>query len=110
MRDGALRAALAEEQGGIFLRWVEVWGLDHPVEHLLAAGACHPAWLTAALGQLVEDVLIFIGKLIDGCRFGRLAGRHCIEVGRMHVVVLLHEQALSVVHQLQRAEVGLLGR
>ena len=83
---------------------------DDPVEHVTAVGRLHPVWLAAGCGQLVEDVLVLMGELLDAGAFWRVAGRHGIEVGRMHVVVLLHEQALSVVHQLQRAEVGLLGR
>ena len=51
---GALRTALAEEQGGVFLVGVEVRGQNHPRQHVVAVGGLHPAALHGGLGQLVE--------------------------------------------------------
>ena len=54
-----MRAALAIEQRGVFLRGVEVRGQDHPCEHLLAVGGGYPALLHFAHVYVVVYLLVY---------------------------------------------------
>ena len=115
LTDRTLRTTLAEEQGRIFLILIEVWRQDHPVEHLLAIGCLHPFLAYLSWSELIEDMLILEGELLDLylCTNGSLLLTcllldRCddIQIGRLHITVALYEDLLAVVHHLHRTEVS----
>ena len=84
-------AAFTEEEGRIFLRGVEVRGLDDPVVEVLAVGGLAPAGLGGAGDKLGEDVVVLVGELLD-VGYGIAVHTHRIEVCGVEVVVTLHQE------------------
>ena len=78
---GALRAAFAEEQGGVFLVWVEIGRENDPCEHVLAVGGLHPTLLYLAERKLGEDVVVFAGNLCNHGFLHILARGDDVDVG-----------------------------
>ena len=86
--------SFAEEQGGVLLCGVEVWGLDNPVEKLLAICGRAPARLGGAGGQLGEYVVVLGGDavaVIDGIA----VHMYQVEVCGVEKVVTLHKEGSS---------------
>ena len=121
LADWALRTAFTEEQGRIFLGLVEIWRQDNPVEQVLSVSCLGPALLHFRHSQLVEDMLVLEGNLLNGGSRSRQDGvglnllrrlhllgarRNHIEVGTSQEAVALGQDALAVVHHLQTAKVG----
>ena len=101
-----LRSSLTEEQGGVLLVGIEVWRQDNPCQHILTITGLHPTLLYFGLSELIQDVLVLESQLGNLCLLWLLeVGRYDIEVGRRCVVVALHQQLLTIIHQGDGAEV-----
>ena len=87
LADGRLRAALAEEEHGVFLSGVELGGIDHPAKFLLPVHCIHPAFLHLTEGKLPVKRLVLLGQSLslylfaegDGIDFVRAA--HAVALG-----------------------------
>ena len=75
-----LRSALAEEQGGVFLRGVEMRRIDHPCQHLLSIGRPLPTRLHGAHRYLRVDISVLIGERSDDL----------VRIHRINLVGALH--------------------
>ncbi len=104
LRQGALRTAQADLDGGIFLGRIELWRIKDPGEHLAAVGGRDHPGLGLVLVQLVQDAGVLEGQLMDGVvidsdQFGReIHGA----VGRQEGSVLQHGERGSEVEPQAR--------
>ena len=76
LREGALRTAQADLDGGILLGRVKLRRIENPGEHLAAVGGRDHPGFGLVLVQLVQDVRVLEGELMDGVvidrhQFGR---------------------------------------
>ena len=104
----ALRAAFAEEQGGVFLVWVEIGRENDPCEHVLAVGGLHPTLLYLAERKLGEDVVVFAGNLCYHGFLHILARGDDVDVGGRGEALACGEQLLAVVGEGYAAVVCLV--
>ena len=63
LRDGALRAAEADQHGGIFFGRIELRRIDHPGQHLLVIGGADPALLQRDRRELLQNPVVLVGEL-----------------------------------------------
>ena len=88
LTDGRLRSSFAEEEGGIFLGGVKVRRIDNPAEFLLAVGGFDPALLDFSPGEVVVEVVVFVGDLFGFSGLFCFRGEREDFVGSAHAVSL----------------------
>ena len=93
LADGRLRAALAEEEHGVFLSGVELGGIYHPAKFLLPVHGLHPAFLHLTEGKLAVKRLVLLGQSLSLYLFAEGYG---IDFVRTAHAVALGNELLAV--------------